>query len=366
MERDWIEKIYQEALAGVFVQNPKLNPTSRKVQNGIKKTLPHIINKVEKVVQKESRKVLRERKRDIREFKSGLLKRWGKAFDLLEVFISYNLDHGMIVSDSFRRTNEKSIRFETLLRLHARGCQLSFEILELLRGGFADGATARWRSLYEIAVFANFLKGKPEELTQRYLDYSIVENYYEAVEYQKNCKRLGERPLTKKEMVFKEQAVNLLREKYGADYVKPYGWAAEYLARDKRNFSGMEETIPFNQMKSHYKLANNYVHGGAKAFLFKMGMIDSDKVMLAGPTNYGMADPGQNTAYTLLQITTTLTPFDFFMEDLVFVAVAERRIADLSEEFVWVQHQIEDEDKIIKEAEKELRRMERKKTKNKS
>lgn len=348
MERDWIETLLQSALGDVFAKNKKLDPTSKKVQNAIKKCMPGILEIVEKAVAREAKKVLRERKRDIKEFKTGLEKRWGKAYDLLEIFISYNLDHGMIVAHSYRTTNEQNIKFETLLRLHARACQLAFEILELLRGGFADGAMARWRSIYEIAIFANFLKDKPEELSKRYLDYSFVENYYEAIEYQKNCKLLGDRPLTKKVMAKKESSLKALCDKYGADFKKPYGWASQFLTADKRNFAGMEETIDFKYMKSFYKLANNYVHGGAKAFLFKMGMIDSERVMLAGPSNYGMADPAQNAAFALLQITTTLTGFENYLEDMIFAAVAENRLHELSVEFVRVQNKIEAEDKILK------------------
>ena len=96
----------------------------------------------------------------------------------------------------------------------------------------------------------------------------------------------------------------------GVDFVKSYGWASNFLAPGKRNFKGMEEQIHYSYMRPHYKWANNYVHGGSKGFLFKAGTFKQEHVMLAGPSNYGLADPGQNTAYSLFQTTLTLIGFE--------------------------------------------------------
>ena len=104
------------------------------------------------------------------------------------------------------------------MRLHARACQLASEILELIKFGFADGALARWRTLYEISIFANFLRGRPEELSQKYLDYYLVETYFEAKEFQKNCRDLKQRPFSKAYMNKMETNFQKLKEKYGGRF----------------------------------------------------------------------------------------------------------------------------------------------------
>jgi hypothetical protein len=132
------------------------------------------------------------------------------------------LEYGVVVAESFRKKGD-NVKFETLLRMHARSCQISSEILELLKGGFADGAMARWRTLYELSVISNYLVDKPNELIQRYLDYYFVENYFEVLEYQKNCVKLGYEALEQDEFREIERGIIELKKRYGEDFVKPYG-----------------------------------------------------------------------------------------------------------------------------------------------
>ncbi|WP_217430933.1 DUF5677 domain-containing protein [Sphingomonas bacterium] len=53
---------------------------------------------------------------------------------------------------------------DTMLHLHARACQVVFEIITLMENGLADGAMARWRTLHEITVVATILAEHGEEL----------------------------------------------------------------------------------------------------------------------------------------------------------------------------------------------------------
>jgi hypothetical protein len=347
MQRDWVEQIYIEAFEEILKKSPKGSLTKKQIKDAVAETFPALTDATRQQVKKQSKVVLKEHNNVMREFKRNLIKRWGKALDLLEVFIAYNLDYGVTLAHSFRSNNDKNVKFEVLLRLHARSCQIASEILELLKSGFADGAHARWRTLYEVSIFANFLNDKPDSLSQKYLDYSIVESFHERMEFQKNCKRLGYKPFPKKEMDNAEKQITSLKEKYGNDFVKPYGWAVEYLPNTKRNFAGMEETTSLRHMRSFYKSANNYVHGGSKGFLHKWGLYKQNSVMLAGPSNYGLADPGQNTAYSLFHSTLGLTGFETYLEDAIFVKVAESLIKELSDEFIKVQKQIESEEKAL-------------------
>jgi hypothetical protein len=113
------------------------------------------------------------------------------------------------------------------------------------------------------------------------------------------------------------------------------------LPKNKWTFAGVEETVSFKFLRSFYKMANNNVHSGAKGMLHRLGMYNQNTVMLAGPSNYGLADPGQNTAYSLFQVSMTLTNFESYLEDTVYIGIGMDMLDLIGEEFVRVQREIE-------------------------
>ena len=128
------------------------------------------------------RKNLRVQRRARSKFQRRLRRYWGKSLDTLEVLIGICLDAGSEFNDLHRpqASREEDIVFDVLVRLHSRGCQVSAEILSLLRNGFADGAIARWRTLHEVAVISMFIRDKGPETAERYLAHSSITNYSEA------------------------------------------------------------------------------------------------------------------------------------------------------------------------------------------
>ena len=54
--------------------------------------------------------------------------------------------------------------------LHGKGCATAAGILVLLRAGFADGALARWRSLYEVELIAHFIADHGLSTAERYAE----------------------------------------------------------------------------------------------------------------------------------------------------------------------------------------------------
>ena len=235
-ERDWLEKLFQKSLEKARPDFEYTDENIEKLSKVIQESMPSIITMLEKQIHNQSRKILKKNRKDISKFKKRLNKTWKTAINQLEIFISFNLEYGVIVSDSYRKENPNDVKFETLLRLHARSCQIACEILELIKEGFADGAMARWRSLHEISVLANFLEKGTEELCQRYLDYYFIENHYEILEYQKNCERLGYESLSEEKIEESRKLVEVQKEKYGNDFSRPYGWIGNTLPKKKWNF----------------------------------------------------------------------------------------------------------------------------------
>lgn len=92
-------------------------------------------------------------------FNNNLKRIWGKPIDLLEMLYFIAEETGDNYNHHFRplASSQNNFVFEVLTRLHARGCQITSEIILLLRNGFADGAHARWRTLHEISIVAYFI-----------------------------------------------------------------------------------------------------------------------------------------------------------------------------------------------------------------
>ena len=108
-------------------------------------TTEWISDKLFKSWKHQLRTILRKIKSERREFVNYHNKIWGVPLDLLEALISLSLELGDDFSQKFSSipSNKDDMVFYALRGLHARGCQVSSEILTLLRGGFADGAHAR-------------------------------------------------------------------------------------------------------------------------------------------------------------------------------------------------------------------------------
>src|SRR5262249_7708806 len=71
---------------------------------------------------------------------------------------------------------EDDFRFDALTMLHSRACLVASETLELMKGGYPYGAHARCRTLHELAVFAAVIGEHDQELAERFLLHTTVED----------------------------------------------------------------------------------------------------------------------------------------------------------------------------------------------
>jgi hypothetical protein len=215
------------------------------------------------------------------------------------------------------------ITIEVLVRLHARACQVADEVICLLSHGFADGAVARWRTLHEIAIVSLFLCEHGDELAERYKAHDIVETRRVALQYEKYWKRLRLKAITTAELVEIEKRYTAAVEKYGAEFKKQYGWAAKHLSNpnpsiaDIRDGSGIDHLAPF------YRFASHNVHANPKGIYFKLGLIGESNILLSGPSNAGLADPGHATAQSLLQVSVALLHLSPILDNIIAMKIME-------------------------------------------
>lgn len=165
------------------------------------------------------------------------------------------------------KTKSKVYLFNSLITLHGRAMQMFLEIYTLAINGFADGAYARWRSLFEIDVVAAFILKNGEETAKAYCD-----------------------------------------EKYK----NSNDWA--YKSNDFKNYSGKisfkkilsKTDINSKEWNREYQLANNVVHSSNAATFGRLGNWESNpnrNQILIGRSNHGIDLPILQAANTLCHLT---------------------------------------------------------------
>jgi hypothetical protein len=115
------------------------------------------------------------------------LRRWRGAFDLLETIWVCCEEMGRNFNQHFRpeAVQTENFVFEAMTSVHAKSLLVTAEMLCLMKGGFADAALTRWRTLHELNVVATLIFREGQELALRYLAHAHVQ------EAKDNCCQLG-------------------------------------------------------------------------------------------------------------------------------------------------------------------------------
>lgn len=158
-------------------------------------------------------------------------------------------------------------RYTVLYNLNGRACQEFLEILWLLRGGFADAAFSRCRSIYELSVVSELI-GENDE--------SVAKSYYEA----------------------------------SASDDSEYNWARTI--PKLRNYKG--KRVPFSVLKdlctivtsdkwnSLYRTSCKTIHAAPQATFARIGTPNQDAFVSVGHSDYGLAAPAINSAISLMLV----------------------------------------------------------------
>jgi hypothetical protein len=250
---------------------------------------------------------LRRQKRPYAGFERRLSRRWGLPLGLLRMLLTISQEYGASLNQELRGASVHAPHvIEVLTRLHARACQVVHEILVLLTAGLADGAMARWRTLHEIAVIALFIGEHGEDLAERYVLHQRVESRRAMESYIACQDRLGYEPLEPSEVEAVERAYEDLIGRFGRSFGTQYGWAAEQLGLKRPTLSDIKRAVGIDHLRAHYRLASHNVHANPKGVFFKLGLLEEENLLLAGPSNAGLEDPGHSAAISLVQTSTPL------------------------------------------------------------
>jgi Family of unknown function (DUF5677) len=241
-------------------------------------------------------------------FASKLREKWGEALDALDLLIDLCTDLGRVFNTTYRTeaVQQKDRKFDALIRIHARSCQVAKEIHTLLCAGFADGANARWRTLYELAVTADFLAEHSNITSERYLLHCDIEEYKLMESFQESAKKFGWSSIPKRNINAARKRSEWLIKQYGKTYESDYGWASPDIDANKVTFADLEAAIKRDNFKSPFKMSHKYVHASSYGTIYPLSASPVHNYLVVGRSIFGLNGPGQQTAQAICSVTGTL------------------------------------------------------------
>ena len=297
------------------------------------------------VIKRDSRTRLRRSRRERKEFEKRLSEHWAEPLHLLELLVGLAEEFiDLMMADQHPAEQDaRDHTFDALVAIHARGCQISRAIVALLRSGFADDADARWRSLHELATISSFIsKHRTEDVAERYLLHEIVQRRQLALAYKKHEVRAELDPLGQEEIDQLNERYDSLLTKFGKSFGSEYGWAATALRGKEATLANIEADVELDHYRPYYRMASHNVHGSSHAAFFKLGISETNRpVLLAGPSDQGLADPGHGVALSLTQITGALASAYPTMDRLVSVLVMNLLQDEAGEAFLQAHQEAE-------------------------
>jgi hypothetical protein len=181
------------------------------------------------------------------------------------------------------------------------------------------------------------------DIAERYLLHDAVESYKAARLYQQYSNALGYEPLSDEEFGEIKSTYDHLISRFGLSFKEDYGWASSVLQKPSPTFRDIEEKVGLDHLRPFYKMASHNVHANPKGVLFKLGLFpESQDILLAGPSNLGLADPGHETAISLGQITTALLTTKPNVDRLVLCKILIRLAEEIGDEFLAAQKSLEE------------------------
>lgn len=322
-----------------------LGPAVKKACDGVIRAIPALIDNLATTLADRAVEDIRNRKRSAlashrrqhEAFRQHMRKEWAAGLDALETQIGAITEIGARCAEQDNERNVRSGRRvrQVLRSLQARACQIAREILLLMENGYADGAHARWRSLHEVATVACVVAAKGERTAYRYLMHEVWEARRSAKA------QLAAWPHLERDQEFVRQVQVLERDcsrlvaKYGPGFNSQNGWAAHLFGGRKPQFSEIEKLAQLEMLRPHYGLASDNVHAGAKGASYRLGLgLEAGlPVLLAGPSELGLEDPGILAARSLMLMTVTSLTYKADTERLVLARVALKLADDTMSAF---------------------------------
>jgi len=252
--------------------------------------------------------------------------------------------------------NNKTNLFKVIKLIFIR-CNLIVKEIEcLIKNGFASGAVARWRSLYEYSVISIFIINSGEETAKRYLDFIDIERYKEANDYNRYCEYLCFSKLENNIVDDLKSKYNELKKKYGDEFANgDYGWASNIIKkenkRDRIKFDEIRDQTDQKDLLIYYKFSCQYIHSSSKNLIFNLANIYGTEIniddykALGDASNIGFSEPIQLTMYSFFNAFASLISINVKEGDLVNILFLREKIKEITNKFIDIENKIEKEER---------------------
>lgn len=348
-EKDHIEEIIHNSIEKKY-PNLSEDEYQTKFQELFDTKKTNVIDLFNKYYNKDKRINLPKINRQRVKFEQRLNKRWLTPLRNLEYLIHRCICEG---NDYNRKNNDfaldgNNFKHIALARLHGQACLIANEVLALLRSGYSEGANARWRSLYELSVISSILIKEDVNISQRYLEYYHILNHDEYRKYYDTLANPSDND--KKYMELLISKYEALIKIYGKEFGKKYGWLSSIIPNIKdRTIYSLQKYVDLENMNHLYSFANINVHAGPDSLFTKISMYNGRErnIILAGPSNYGLAEPGSHTASSITLVTSQFLLLTPNFDRIILVESIMRICETIQKEFEICQKTLEkDEEKL--------------------
>ncbi|MGI9059002.1 MAG: DUF5677 domain-containing protein [Ktedonobacteraceae bacterium] len=278
------------------------------------------------------------------EFEQRLQKRWEKALDLYDTCVVIGEECGELCAKEHRdqAAKDRDLVFEILMHIHVKACQTVSAVGVLLKSGYARDALARQRTLHELSVTASFIKKHGQGTAEQYWLHNAIESYKAVSQYELYCERLGCDPHEPAELDQLRSQRDRLIHLFGKVFGEQYGWAAKALGKARGvKFADIEENVNLDHLRPYYRMASHGVHANSKGLIFDIGNIYRErpgyqKMLLAGASNTGLADPGQLALISFTQCTVAFLTLKPDLETQIKTQVLNSFVHEACQAFIEI------------------------------
>lgn len=314
-------KNYQE-LFNELTNNYKVNSDDKAYTEFFQTFVSDTSQEIIKTLNELSNSYLDKENIQTEQFVSRNIIRWKVLFNLFNLLIKCCTESIEIFLERNKDNLENSL-FKTLIQLHAKACLLSNEILWLCKGGYADGAHARWRSLHEVACISLFIVKHGEDCAKSYIAHSTIDdiNFYK--EYENYKDRIKMRFNYDKELI--NQKFKELTELFGSNFKNHYGWAEKFFDQKHRvGFASIEKNVGLDHFKPFYKWSSQSIHAVSLNLQQNLAMSEANQnFLLTGSSDSGMSLPISSAAISLSILTINLLNYKPIIDDLISINVIQ-------------------------------------------
>jgi hypothetical protein len=227
---------------------------------------------------------------------------WGEALSDLEALILEAREIGTGASKGTPASTARVVHF-VHHSLYGRSLLAASEVLVLLRTGHGFGALTRWRTLLELASFAEFIQQRGEEAAERFRDHYIVDtNKYLTMRWPDTEGNQATIPPATVALKADIAAQTLaLKERYGAAFLRDLGWALKWFpGKGRVTIQDIVDQAGAPKAKVMYRQASAYIHSGGRGTLDHHIIKDADTgAPLCEPNDLSISKPGRLAVITL-------------------------------------------------------------------